>query len=183
MKNQSTKLKISILVPAIILSAFLFSGCDKKTEEVIQNNNTASEVQNKIDEQQAQIDELQKFKDEQQQKEYQAKKDDCELRLKTAQGYLASSQKWLTEEQEALRIAEAGDCQDCYKQCMKNYGCDGEKEDDETSNCDANKKKCKEKDASNLKNRQSDVAQDTASVKKHTASIQAIKDECAQYLN
>jgi hypothetical protein len=177
MLKQLTRRQIIPL--AVFLAVFILSGCSIKSEE---NNNqpvVSSNVQNKIDEQQAQIDELQKFKDEQQQKEEQAKREDCETRLKTEQKYLANSQRYLSEEQKALRIAEAGKCQDCYKQCMKSYGC----EDENNYNCDADKKICRDKDASNLKNRRSDVAQDLAAVNEYTANIQAIRDECGGYLD
>ena len=60
MKNQSTKLKISILIPAIILSAFVLSGCSK--------NEQTNQLKEQIEVQQTQIDELQKSKDEQQKK-------------------------------------------------------------------------------------------------------------------
>lgn len=65
MENQPTKLdktvKISIIVPAVFLAAFVLSGCNKEETNL-------SEMQSKLSEQQAQIDELQKSKDEQQEK-------------------------------------------------------------------------------------------------------------------
>jgi len=137
-----------------------------------------------IDSQQTKLNELQGFKADQEQanadataQDFKNKKADCEARLKRQQDVLASSQRQLGEDQKTLKKAESGDCVDCYKSCLKSYGCS-------ESSCGSNEKNtCKKNNDENIQYRKKDVASATESVKKHEAELQIAKDECNQYLN
>jgi len=157
----------------------------------MQAENALAEMQEKLnsqkdvmDTQQEKIEELQGFKETQQltneqisTQDWQAKKADCEARLKKAQDNIASSQRYLGEDQKTLAKAENGDCPDCYKLCLKSYDCGD-------SGCDSNEKKtCKKNDADNIKYRKQDVAGDVEMVKKGETELQNVKNECSQYIN
>jgi hypothetical protein len=178
--------KFTGLMITLFLAVFVLSGCKKENRQQDQaltqdSNNIESKYQEQLDQQAQEIASMKEAEEQRNKEEEEAKKEECEQKLKTAEKYLADSQSMLAKEQEVLRIAESGKCDDCYKQCVRSYGC-ADDQDPDWMNCDNDKKICKEKDASNLKNRRSDVAQDLDSVKRHMASLQSIKDECSQYL-
>jgi hypothetical protein len=186
---------IIIALIMILIAVGAFFGY-KKMEQAriadVEMQNRFDLQQAKINEQQAKLEELQGFRSTQEQvnadanaEEWQNKKSDCETRLKKAQDALVSSQRHLGEDQEVLKNAEADKCNDCYTGCLKSYGCikSGCGNDDDKEGFDKIKKQCKEHHEENLKFRRQDVAGDLESVKNGETKLQAIKDECSQYLN
>ena len=181
------------LVTVISVSLFsaLYYGYRKIEKNRVLAESLMTEMQGKldsqkdiIDSQQTKLNELQGFKADQEQanadataQDFKNKKADCEARLKRQQDVLASSQRQLGEDQKTLKKAESGDCVDCYKSCLKSYGCS-------ESSCGSNEKNtCKKNNDENIQYRKKDVASATESVKKHEAELQIAKDECNQYLN
>jgi len=178
--NRRVKIVISVLL-AVVLAVFIFYIGRKKVESVKkQSSNLSNDMQSKLDEQQKQIDELQKYKDSQQQQEEQSRKTDCEARLQKQQDSLAAVQRRLGSDQEFLKEAEAGICNsyDCYKNCLKSYGCTSE------SSCNKSSvNNCKRNHADWISTEKSAVAEDTSDVNWEQSKLDSIKNECAQYLN
>lgn len=113
MENQPVKLykavKISILMPVIILSTFILSGCKKAD---IQTNN--AENQTNVEELSNKVDELQQYKDEQQQKEEEARQ--AEEAAKQAE-LLKQEQAEILAKEQAIKKDALIKCQDFQSTC------------------------------------------------------------------
>ncbi|MGI6104279.1 MAG: hypothetical protein ACOYB5_03065 [Patescibacteria group bacterium] len=176
--------KSIVLISAVFLAAFVFSGCGIGGREEAQNKINSLEEQNR--QQQEELEKLKSAENARTENEQQAKKTDCEQRLKNAQDSLADSQRKFGEYQVVYDYVKNDACPKektklcetiCYSDCLKDNGCT-------KSSCSGKiKDECRKRHEKNLDIIGQELRNQTESVKRGEIKLQSIKDECAQYLN